>query len=88
MLTSNVPTSRELIALTKCVFYIHGAFAVYRLEGSDVTISRDGLFLPEPFRRFDVEELWVEMPNTGNLVCLRGQMRGHIYWARAAYASA
>jgi hypothetical protein len=72
---TNVPTSRELIALTKCVYRAFTPFCVYVFAGNEVRVNQRGVYLPEPYHSFDIESLWCEFPD-GTMVCLRGDARG------------
>lgn len=84
MLTGNTPTSRELIALTKCTFHVHCAFCVYHFEGSELNLTQRGLYLPYPYSHFDIEEIWVEIPGV-SIACIHGKSKGTVVMEGAVH---
>jgi hypothetical protein len=82
------PTSRELMALTRCSFHAYTEHAVYHFEAKEVRLTLRGVHLPEPYHSMAIESLWCELEN-GTLVYLRGDLRGSYCEAgRVACASA
>jgi hypothetical protein len=80
------PTSREMVALLKCTVMVFTEFAVYRVPASKCHLTRQGIHVPG--RLLGIESVWLELGN-GNLVCLRGDLRGSYCEAgRVACASA